>query len=148
MCGGGHWGATKGGLITGFLFKGRALTPQALKGLMKPPKRPPAPPPTHPPGINQFLNRCLRVARLKYSAFMCWSKVFCFQTASGQRVEEWMPMEKPQVWHGGFGCAPQSSVLRDWGELRGRHLKPLRHAQGISPAAPIPPPFGQLRGRP
>ena len=27
----------KGGAITGFLFKGRALTPQALEGLIKPP---------------------------------------------------------------------------------------------------------------
>ena len=34
--GGGQWGRyKKGELIAGFLFKGRALTPQALEGLIK-----------------------------------------------------------------------------------------------------------------
>ena len=56
-------------------------------------------------------------------------------------------MEKPRAWHGSFGCVPQSSALRGLGELWGRHLEPLCHAQRISPAASIPPPFGQLRGR-
>ena len=37
----------KWGAITGFLFKGRALTPQALEGLIKPPLS--APPPAIPP---------------------------------------------------------------------------------------------------
>ncbi len=53
-------------------------------------------------------------------------------------------MEKPWAWHGSFGCAPQSSALRaNSGEgTRSPCVMPK-----VSPAASIPPPFGQLRGR-
>ena len=53
-------------------------------------------------------------------------------------------MEKPRAWHGSFGCVPQSSALRaNSGEgTRSPCVMPK-----VSPAASIPPPFGQSRGR-
>ena len=57
-------------------------------------------------------------------------------------------MEKPRAWHGSSCCVPQSSALGGLGELWGRHLEPLCHAQRISPAGSIPPPFGHLRRPP